>query len=172
MSHSSLVETYIAALPFAPVAVVAIPGDSRCRVETAAAAPGAPGAPGEKTIAKYYFKPSHIELLRAAAGLADGPIDQPPAAVAALLEHTARRMHAPYETEPELRAAAENEVDKVVAKVAAMRMNGEMKEINAKYESYRLARVSMGKKAMPYSAYLQHFTEGLVRGAAMTGKMI
>jgi hypothetical protein len=115
MSHSSLVENYIAALPFAPVAVVAIPGDSRCRVETAAAAPG---APGEKTIARYFFKPSHVDLVLGAAGLG-GPIDEAPAAVAARIEKTAVAMHAPFETAAELRAAAEIEVDKILAKVAA-----------------------------------------------------
>jgi hypothetical protein len=104
--------------------------------------------------------------------LGDAPIDQAPAAVAARLEKAARAIHAPYETEPEIRAAAEIEVDKIVAKVAVMRLNGEMKEVNAKYKAYRLARVSMGQKAKPYSAYLQHFTAGLVRGAAATGRAI
>jgi len=41
VSRESLVEAYIAALPFIAVAVVAIPGGG-CRIETAA-----PGAPGE-----------------------------------------------------------------------------------------------------------------------------
>jgi hypothetical protein len=47
-----------------------------------------------------------------------------------------------------------------------------MKEVNRRYKNYRLAQVAVGKKAKPYSAYLQHFTAGLVRGAAMTGRMI
>jgi hypothetical protein len=53
-----------------------------------------------------------------------------------------------------------------------MRMNGEMKEVNRRYRNYRLAAVAMGKKAKPYNDYLQHFTAGLVRGAAATGRMI
>ena len=51
------------------MAIVAIAGGG-CRVETAAQ-----GAPGE-TIARYFFKPSHIDLVLGAAGLADGPIDK------------------------------------------------------------------------------------------------
>jgi hypothetical protein len=53
-----------------------------------------------------------------------------------------------------------------------MRLNGQMKEVNKRYREYRLAQVAMGKKAKPYSAYLRHFTAGLVRGAAATGRMI
>jgi hypothetical protein len=166
MSRADLIRTYISALPFAPVAIVAVPGGG-CRIATAA-----PGAPGEKIAKLYYFKPSHIELVLGAAGLGAGPIDEVPAAVAALLEKTARSMGAPYETAAELRAAAEQEVDKIVAKVQAMRWDGEMKEVNRRYKNYRLAQVAMGKTAKPYSAYLQHFTAGLVRGAAMTGWMI
>jgi hypothetical protein len=99
MSRESLVREYISALPFAPVAVVAIPNGG-CRV-----AVGGEIAPGETTIEKYYFKPLHIELLLSAAGLGDGPIDQSPGAVAALIERTAKSMRAPYETAAELRAA-------------------------------------------------------------------
>ena len=52
----------------------------------------------------------------------------------------------------ELRRAAEQEVDKITAKVAVMRLTGEMKEVNRRYKNYRLAQVAMGKKAKPYSA--------------------
>src|SRR5216684_6011009 len=108
MSRDSLIEAYIMALPFTAVAVVSIPGGG-CRIET-----GAQCAPGETIERRLYFKPSHVELVLGAAGLADGPIDQPPDAVAALIEKTARSMHAPYETEREIRAAAKVEVDKVI----------------------------------------------------------
>jgi hypothetical protein len=73
-------------LPFAAIAIVQTAGGA-CRVETAA-----PGAPGE--MARYYFKPSHVDLVLGAAGLADGPIDEPPAVVAALIEKTAAAMGA------------------------------------------------------------------------------
>lgn len=39
MSRASLIEAYISALPFAAVAIIAVPGGG-CRVETAAGAPG------------------------------------------------------------------------------------------------------------------------------------
>src|SRR5258706_12327099 len=76
-------------------------------------------APGEAIAQQYYFKRSHIELVLGAAGLTDSPINQSPDAVAALIERTARSMHAPYETEPEIRAAAKVEDDKILAKVEA-----------------------------------------------------
>lgn len=66
MSRELLVEAYVSALPFAAVAIVQTAGGG-CRIETA--------APGE--VARYYFKPSHVDLVLGAAGLADGPIDHP-----------------------------------------------------------------------------------------------
>jgi hypothetical protein len=92
LSRASLIEVYIAALPFSVLAVVAVPG-GRCRIETAA-----PGAPPSATIAKYYFKPSHLDLVLSAAGLAEGEVNRSADVVAALLERTAMTMRAPFET--------------------------------------------------------------------------
>jgi hypothetical protein len=156
----------VSALPFAAVAVVAVPGGG-CRVEMAAQC-----APGE-TIAKlYYFKPSHIELVLGAAGLGDGPVAAAPDAVAALLEKAARAMHAPYETAAEIRAA-EQEVDKIVAKVAATGQAGGLREINRQYREYRLAKVARAERALPYAAFLERrYTVGIVRNVAAVGRMI
>lgn len=96
MSRADLIQAYITALPFAPVAVVATTG-GRCRV-----AVGGEPAPGEKLKRQFYFKASHIELVLGAAGLTDSPVDQPPDAIAARLEKTARRLHAPYDLIPEI----------------------------------------------------------------------
>jgi hypothetical protein len=143
MSRESLIEAYVSALPFAAVAVVAIAGGG-CRVETAA-----PGAPGE-TIAQYYFRPSHVELVLGAAGLGTDPIDQPPDVVAALIEKTAATMGAPFETAAEIRAAAKIQVAAIVAKVEAARQAGGMKQINRQYKAYRLAQSAKGEKAISY----------------------
>ena len=92
MSRETLISAYVAALPFSPVAVLAIPGGG-CRVETAAA--GVPARTSKRLVAQqYYFRSSsHIELVLGAAGLAEGqPIDEEPDSVAALIRSTARRM--------------------------------------------------------------------------------
>src|SRR5260370_41999594 len=122
MSRDSLIEADIMALPFTAIAVVSIPGGG-CRIETVAQF-----APGETIERRLYFKPSHVELVLGAAGLADGPIDQPPDAVAALIERAARSMGAPYETEAEIRAAAKIQVAEIVAKVDAMRQADGLKQ--------------------------------------------
>jgi hypothetical protein len=170
MSRESLVEAYVSAMPFAAVAIVAVPG-SGCRVET-----GAPGAPGE--IARYYFKPSHVDLVLGAAGLGtdqlkDGTVQKlTPAAIAALIERTAAAIGAPFETAAELRAAATLEVEKVVAKVEAMRQAGRLKQVNAEYKAYRQRQVARCEKATPYTVFLRRFTAGLVRDVATTGRTI
>jgi hypothetical protein len=163
MSRESLLETYISALPFTAVAVVPIDGGG-CRIET--------GAPGETIERLYYFKPSHVDLVLDAAGLADGPIDQPPDAVATLIERTAVAMGAPFETAAEIRAAAKQEVDKIIDRVEAMRQNGGIKEINARYKAYRLAQMAKAEKAMPYGKFIERFTAVMVRDVAMTGRVI
>jgi hypothetical protein len=166
VSHESLVQAYIAALPFAAVAIVAVPGGG-CRV-----AVGGEPAPGETTIARYFFKPLHIELVLGAAGLADSPIDDAPAAVAALIERTARRMGAPYETESEIRAAAKIQVAEIVARVEASNQAGGLKQVNAQYKRYRQAQIARAEKALPYSKFIEPFIATIVRGVAMSGRMI
>ena len=130
-------------------------------------------APGEKTIAKYYFKPSHIELVLGAAGLGCDPIDQPPAAVAALIERTAKSMRAPYETEPEIRAAAEIEVDKILARVAATNQAGGLSALNKAYKAYRMGQINRAERAIGYHAFIEaKYTLGIVRSVAAVGRMI
>jgi hypothetical protein len=150
MSRADLIEAYLAALPFAPIAVVAIPGGSGCRV-----AVGGESAPGEKIAHLYYFKPLHTELVLGAAGLADGPIDEEPVPVAARIVQAARAMHAPYESESEIRAVAEQQVAAITTRVKASNASGALKQWNAAYKRYRQAQTEKGEPAMPYSAYLQ-----------------
>jgi hypothetical protein len=153
MSRESLVEAYVSALPFAAVAIVQTAGGG-CRIETAA-----PGAPGE---AIYYFKPSHVDLVLGAAGLAAGPIDATPAAVAALIEKTALAMGAPFKTSAEIRAAAKIQVAEIVAKVEAARQAGGMKQTNRQYKAYRQAQLAKGRKgdAVPQVSAALHGLDG------------
>jgi hypothetical protein len=165
MSRASLIDAYVSALPFAPVAIVQTAGG--CRV-----AVGGEIAPGETTIAKYYFKPIHIELLLGAAGLTDGAINKPPKVVAVLLEKTARRMHAPYETETEIRAAAKLQVAEITARVKASNQSGGLKQINRQYKLYRQQQIAKAEKALPYSKFLERYTATIVRDVAATGRPI
>jgi hypothetical protein len=167
VSRSSLVDVYISSLPFSAVAIVAVPGGG-CRV-----AVGGEIAPGETTIARYFFKPLHIELLLGAAGLNDAPINQSPDSVAALLEKAARSIGPPYETDVEIRAAAERQVDAIVERVKASNQSGGLKEWNAAYKQYRQAQIAKCEKAIPYSAYLQRVVIArMVRDVATTGRMV
>jgi hypothetical protein len=90
VSRASLIEAYVSALPFAAVAVVQTAGG--CRV-----AVGGEIAPGETIAARFYFKPSHAELVLMTIGK-EGLADKPPAAVAALIERTAAMLGAPHRT--------------------------------------------------------------------------
>jgi hypothetical protein len=164
MSRDSLVEAYIEALPLTAVAVVSVAGGG-CRIERAAQC-----APGE--IARYFFKPSHVDLVLSAAGLGGDPIDDPPAAVAALIERTAASMGAPFQSAAELQADAEQEVDKIVAKVEAMRQNGALAKVNAQYKAYRQAQIAKAEKATSYGVFFERFVMSIVRDVAMSGRMI
>jgi hypothetical protein len=167
VSCASLIETYIGALPFTAVAVVAVPGGG-CRV-----AVGGEPVEGEKIKHRFYFKPLHIELVLGAAGLGDGPIDDAPAGVAELIERAARRMHAPYETAAEIRAAAKLQVAAVQARVAAMNQNGGLTQINKQYRAYRLAQVAKAEPAVSYAVFLERrYTATIVRQVAASGRMI
>jgi hypothetical protein len=89
-----------------------------------------------------------------AAGLADGPIDQPPAAVAALIERTARSMGAPHTRRPpEIRAAAEIQVAEIVARVKASNQAGGLKQVNRSYKAYRQAQIAKAEKATSYAKF-------------------
>jgi hypothetical protein len=167
VSRESLVQTYVDALPFAPIAIVAIPGDgSRVAV-------GGDLAAGETTVARYFFKPLHIEIVLSAAGLADNPIDEEPAVVAVRLQKAARAMHAPYETAAEIRAAAEKEVDKILEKVEATNQAGGLRELNKSYKAYRQRQIARAERAAPYSKFIEdHYTLGIVRSVASVGRMI
>jgi hypothetical protein len=165
MSRASLVDVYISSLPFVPVAIVA--DGRRCRIRT-----GEP-AEGEKIAHLYYFKPSHIELVLGAAGLGDGPIDEEPAAVAARLVSAARSIGAPFQTPDELRADAEQEVDKILAKVDATNASGGLRELNKAYKAYRLAQIDKAERAVGYHTFIeQKYTIGIVRSVAAVGRMI
>jgi hypothetical protein len=162
VSRASLVEAYIDALPFAPVAIVAVPGGG-CRIEV-----GGPSSPA------IYFKLTHIELVLGAAGLRCGPIDDvEPDAVAARLKKAARTMGAPFQTAAELRADAEKEVDKIVERVRATGQAGGLSAYNKAYRQYRLGQIAKAEPAVSHGTFIErNYTVTIVRQVAMTGRMI
>jgi hypothetical protein len=84
---------------------------------------------------------------------------------------TASSMGAP--TPPaELRAEAEQAVAEAVAKIEALRLNGDFKQLNAKYKAYRLAMMERGQAAIPYSVFLERRAATIVRQVAATGRPI
>jgi hypothetical protein len=166
MSRASLVQTYIDALPFAAVAVVQTASGTRVAI-------GGEIAAGETAVARYFFRPLHIELVLGAAGLGDGPVDQAPDVVAARLIGAAKSVGAPFRTAAEIRANAKIEVDRIVAHVQVAGLVGELKEINKQYRAYRLAQVAKAERALPYSAFLERrYTVGIVKEVAAVGRKI
>jgi hypothetical protein len=166
MSRSDLIRAYLDALPFVPLAIVPI-GGGGCRVET-----GAPGAPPGEAVAIFYFKASHLDLVLGAAGLGDGPIDQSPVAVAALIRGTAKGMGAPYQTAAGLRADAEREVDKILERVRASNSAGGLQQVNRSYKAYRQAQLAKAEKAVPYSKFVEPFVMTILRQIATAGRMV
>jgi hypothetical protein len=164
MSHSSLIDTYIAALNLTSIAVV---GDGRrCRITE-----GEP-AEGEKIKHRYYFKPSHAELVLVMIDV-EGLSGKPPAALAGAIEQAAAKLGAPYQSPDELRKAAEQQVAEIVERVRASGQRGALKVWNTRYRQYRLAQVEKREPAIPYSAFLEQVViMPTVRNMAMTGRMV
>jgi hypothetical protein len=166
MARSDLIKSYIESLPFGAISVVASAGGG-CRV-----AVGGELLPGEAAIATYWVRPLHLELVLGAAGLGDGPLDQSPVAIASLIRGAAKGVGAPMQTEKQLRAAAEIEVDKILERVRASNQAGGMKLINKQFKRYRLAQLEKAEPAVGYQKFIEPFVMTMLRQVAMTGRMI
>jgi hypothetical protein len=68
-----------------------------------------------------------------------------------------------------LEEEAERAVREATAKVEALRLNGDLKQLNSKYRRYRLLQVARGEPALSYSVFLERRVANLVRSAAATG---
>ena len=142
VSHALLVETYISALPLAEVAIVG--AGRRCRIHT----DGGDLAPGETIAHRYFFKSSsHVHLLLATIGK-EGLAGKPAGALAELVVQAAASIGAPYQTPDEVRKAAEQQVDEIVARIKASALSGKLKKWNTRYRQYRLAQVEKREKAI------------------------
>jgi hypothetical protein len=148
LSRASLIDAYVSALPFAPVAVVVIPGG--CRV-----AVGGEPAAGETIKHQFYFRPLHIELVLGAAALSDGLIKLPADAVAARIELAAATLGAPCHTLEQLRKFAAPQVAEIVVRVKASGRRGKLKSWNSRYRIYRLERTARCEAAIDYWSFLE-----------------
>jgi hypothetical protein len=167
MSHSSLVETYIAALNLTEVAIVG--AGRQCRIHTDG---DGEIAPGEPVAHRYYFKASHAELVLMTIGK-DGMSGKPAGALADAIEQAAATLGAPYQTPAGLRKAAEAQVAEIVERVKAAGLSGRLKRWNAAYRQYRLDAVAKSEKAMPYACYIeQAVTLPTIKQIAATGMTV
>jgi hypothetical protein len=165
VSRESLVQAYISGLNLAEVAIVG--AGRRCRIHTDGDGDLAPGEPIQR---RYFFKPSHAELLLATIDK-EGLSGKPPAVMAGAIEQAATKLGAKWQTPDEVRKAAEIQVAEIVERVRAAGQSGALKKWNTRYRQYRLAQVEKGERAIPYAAFLEQLViVPTVRNAAMTGR--
>jgi hypothetical protein len=119
VARASLVDVYISGLNLTAVTVVC--NGRQCRIKFSPG--GESDAPGEKVGARYFFRPSHAELVLATIGK-EGLTGTQPAVLAGSIERAAALLGAPYQTLDELRKVAEQAVDEVQARVAALNQSG------------------------------------------------
>jgi hypothetical protein len=164
MSHASLIETYISALNLAEIAIVG--AGRQCRVITGEIAPGEPVA------CRYFFKPSHAELVLATIG-PEGLSGKPAGELAASIERTAAMLGARHQSPEQLRKAAEEQVAEIVERVKTAGLSGRLKMWNKRYRQYRLAQVAKAEPAIPYAAFIERVvTTPTVKQLAMSGRSV
>ena len=146
MSRADLIQTYISALNLTSVAIVG--AGRQCRIQTGEIPPGEPVAH------RFYFKPSHVELLLATIGQ-DGMSGRPAGALVDAIERTAARLGARWQTPDTLRKLAGQQVDEIVERIKASGQRGALKHWNARYKQYRLAQGAKGEKAIGYWPFLE-----------------
>jgi hypothetical protein len=146
MSRASLIDAFISGLQLTEVAIVG--AGKRCRIIT-----GEP-APGELIQHRYYFKPSHADLLLDTIG-PEGLLGRPAVALAGAIEQTAARLGARWQTSDALRKAAGAQVDEIVERIKASGQRGKLKSWNARYKEYRLGQAAKGEKAIGYWTFLE-----------------
>jgi hypothetical protein len=165
VSRASLIDVYISGLNLAEVAIVG--AGRQCRIHVDGEI-----APGEPVAARYLFKRSHAELLLAKIGQ-DGISGKPAAAVTALIEQTAAKLGARWQTADGLRKAAAEQVAEIVERVKMAGLSGKLKRWNASYKQYRLEAVAKSEKAMPYACYIEFVvTAPTIRSLAATGRTV
>jgi hypothetical protein len=131
---------------------------------------------GLQTAAKLYFaRPTHAELVMlrcvedfkaVGAMRANGWVDVSPAEVIDKIKGTAALLGAHWQTQAAIERDAENVVADITRRVKEAQMDGELKQVNAEYKSYRQAQIEKSEPAIPYPAYMMNFIRLLVVKAA------
>jgi hypothetical protein len=165
MSRADLIQTYIEALNLTSV----VGAGKLCRIHTDG---DGEIPPGEPVACRYFFKPSHAELVLATIGQ-DGMSGQPVATLAGAIEQTAATLGAGWQTPDTLRKGAAEQVDEIVERVKAAGLSGRLKMWNKRYKQYRVAQLEKSEPAIPYASYIERaVTLPTVKQLAMTGRTV
>jgi hypothetical protein len=95
-----------------------------------------------------------------------GWVDLPPQEVGDKVKSTAALLGAKWQTQNQIERDAERVVAQITHRIKEAQMSGDLKEVNYSYKKYREEQLAKGETAIPYTAYLQHFTRDLVLRAA------
>jgi hypothetical protein len=167
MARADLIQTYIDSLQLTEVAIV---GAGRtCRIHT-----NGDGeiAPGEPVAARFYFKPSHAELVLMTIGKED-VTGKPASSLVDAIERTAAMLGAKWQTPDTLRKGAAEQVAEIVERVKMAGLSGKLKRWNASYKNYRQAQIEKGEPAIPHASYIERFvTAPTVRQLAASGRTV
>ncbi len=110
--------------------------------------------------ARYFFKPSHVDLLLSTIG-PEGLSGKPAAALADAIVQAAATLGAPIRTLGELQAEAERQVAEITARIRVANQTGDLRQVNRQYKAYRLQQLAKGEKATSYSAFIEVSGEAL-----------
>jgi hypothetical protein len=166
MARADLIQTYIDSLQLTEVAIFG--AGRQCRIHTDG---DGDLAPGEPIACRYFFRPSHAELVLATIGQDD--MSGRPAALAASIEQAAATLGAKWQTPDALRKAAAEQVDEITERVRSAGLSGRLKMWNKRYRQYRLGQLEKSEPAIPYAAFLEQVvTLPTVRQLAMSGRTV
>jgi hypothetical protein len=167
VSRTDLIQTYIEALNLTEVAIVG--AGRQCRIHTDG---DGEIAPGEPIAHRYFFKPSHAELVLATIG-PEGLSGQPAGALVDAIEQTAAKLGARWQTPDGLRKAAAAQVAEIVERVKTAGLSGKLRHWNARYKQYRLGQVAKAEPAIPYAAFIERsVTLPTIREIAASGRTV
>jgi hypothetical protein len=163
----SLIDSYIAALPITPIAIIGSPDRRLSKLGIMRTA--------EAFDALWFPKNHHAELV-AMTCLADfetigalrpdGFVDLHVNTVRDFVIDAAATLGASWRTDAEVRHDASFQVEKIIMHVEVGRRTGQLTEVNQSYKAQRLAAKDAGRKMCSYASHLAAFTRSLVMMAA------
>ena len=167
--REELVKAYVQALEIRPLVILSVVGGRPTRISSE------PVNNLDIVDALYFAKPQHAELVLAhvlgdldaiGALRPQGWIDMPAREVRDTLANVARYLGAPFRSMAQVTSDAEKAVERIIENVERARIKGELRQVNAKYKTYRQGALAAGEKPISYSDHLGKFTRSLVLLAA------